>query len=163
VKGLAGREGRPCTTGGQRDLVGAVGSEVDDHDLVILLTNPDGLADVVIRDRVPATVEGDDRLDLAHATRDAEGSRIRFGWQRMQPLAFVRQPFERRAARDAVRARIHPLTECTAGTPILDEARVLGQQIGVGRHQIRGRDAHGCLRPILRLGVTWHTAGNVRP
>ena len=54
--------------------------------------------------------------------------------QRVETLAFVCQPFDRRAARDAVGTSIHPLTERIAGTPILDKARVLGQQIGLSRH-----------------------------
>src|SRR6266851_4281810 len=101
-----------------RDLVCTVATDVDDHDLVILLTYPDGLGDVVIRDRVLAAFEVDDRQNLPHLPRDAERSGVRFGGQRMQTLAFLRQPFDRRAPRDAMRASIHALTELITGTPI---------------------------------------------
>src|SRR5258707_10632111 len=127
-----------------RDLVCAVASNVDDHDLVILMTHPHGLADVVIRNRVLAAFEVDDGHHLAYVSRNTKGSCVRFGRQRVETLTFLGEPFDRRAPRDAVRASIHSLTELITGTPVLDEARVVGQQVGVSRHQVRGGDAHGC-------------------
>ena len=94
---------------------------------VTLLTHPHGLADEHLGHRVLAAFEVDDRHTLAHLARDAKRRRVRFGRQRMQTLAFLRQPFDRRALRDAVRASIHPLTESIAITSERDEARVVGQ------------------------------------
>ena len=71
------------------DLVRAIATDVDDDDLVVLLADPDVLADVVIRHRVFTTLELNDRQDGAHATRDAEHRRERLGWQRVQPLPFL--------------------------------------------------------------------------
>jgi hypothetical protein len=75
------------------------------HDLVILLADPDVLADEVIRHRIFATVELDDRHVLTYATRHTEGSGERFGRQRVEPFSLLSQPLDRRAARGAMRSR----------------------------------------------------------
>ena len=61
-------------------LACAGATNVDDDDLVIVLAHPDVLADVVIRHRILATIELDDRQVLSHTTRDAEDRRDRLGW-----------------------------------------------------------------------------------
>src|SRR2546421_10560322 len=86
------------------DLVRTVAPDVHDDDLIVLLANPHLLADVVIWHRVLATVELNHWHALAHLAADAEGCGVRLGRQRVEPLAFLRQPFDRRAARDTVRA-----------------------------------------------------------
>src|SRR5262245_9566840 len=75
------------------DLVRAVATDVDDEDLVVLLADPHLLADVVIWHRVLATLELNDRYAGAHVSRHAKCSRVRFSWEWVQTLAFLRQPF----------------------------------------------------------------------
>src|SRR5262249_53648862 len=86
-----------------RDFMWPVAADVHDHDLVILLPHPDALAGVVIRHRVLAALEVDDRQVLAHVARDAEHRGVWFGRQRMESLAFLGQPLVRRAACGTVR------------------------------------------------------------
>ena len=62
------------------DLVRAVTAHVDDHDLVVLLADPDVLADVGIRHRIFATLELNDRHVGAHTPRHTEDRCERLGW-----------------------------------------------------------------------------------
>src|SRR5712691_11161533 len=128
-----------------RDLVGAVATDVDDDDLVVLLAHPDVLADVVIRHRVLATVELHERQILTHPARDAEDAREWLGWQRVEPLSLLSQPLDRWAARGAMRSGVEPLTYDVAGTAQFGESRVVRQQVGLGGHQVSGGDAYRCL------------------
>ena len=62
------------------DLMRAIAADVDDDDLVVLLADPDVLADVGIRHRIFTTLELDDRQVGAHTPRHIEDRCERLGW-----------------------------------------------------------------------------------
>src|SRR4029077_1681687 len=92
------------------DLVRAITVDVDDDDLVVLLADPDVLAEVVIRHRILATVELHERQIFSDPARDAEDGRERRGGQRVESFSLLSQPLDRRAARGPMRSGIESLT-----------------------------------------------------
>ncbi len=142
--GMAWLRWLPLVLGARQDGIAA--RDVDDDDFVVLLTEPHVLANVVIRRRVLAAFELHHGHALAHAARDAERGGERFRWQWVQPLPLLDQPFDRRAARRAMRSSIRafcervPAPRSSAGTLAAAWGRRFRNAQGWPRQVAGGKD-----------------------
>ena len=147
VPGDLGRAGRPG---------------VDDHHLLTVAADPDGLPGELVRHRVLAALERHQRqrVHLAgHPQRRGERRRR----DRVQPGPLLGQHLRRGAAGDPVRPGVDLLAEHLAGRLQRGEGGVVGQQVRVGGHQVRLGDPDRGLRPALGGRVIGHARRDRQP
>jgi hypothetical protein len=87
---------------------------------------------------------------------DAEGDRVRLKGQWMQAPTFLSQQLERWPAGLAVRAGVDLGTGRVTGGAELGERSVIGQQVGLGGHEVGLGDLDGALAAALRGRIGRH-------
>lgn len=129
------------------------GPEVGDDDVLAVTADPDRLAGQTVRHRVQRPVPLDHGLVDAHCPGQSQGGGVGMIGETVQAKLFGGQHLGRHPPGDPVGAVVDLLAERGTGRFQFGPAGVLGQEVGVGGHQVRLGHPYGGFRAALGGGI----------